>query len=80
MLGLRGASRYYHPRYREAFQLECQAIKRVREQMGFSNVIVMIPFCRTPEEAEKVLEVMAEAGLQRGVDRTRSNRIRWYGR
>jgi len=66
MLGLRGASRYYHPRYREAFQLECQAVKRVREQMGFSNVIVMVPFCRTPKEADEVLAVMASAGLQRG--------------
>jgi len=66
MLGLRGASRYYHPLYREAFQLECEAIVKVREQMGFDNVIVMIPFCRTPEEADKVLEVMSEAGLTRG--------------
>jgi pyruvate,water dikinase len=66
MLGLRGASRYYHPLYREAFQLECQAIVKVREQMGFDNVIVMIPFCRTPQEADKVLEVMSDAGLTRG--------------
>lgn len=68
MLGLRGASRYYHRDYREAFQLECQAVKRVREIMGFRNVIVMIPFCRTPKEADDVLKVMSEAGLNRGVD------------
>ena len=66
MLGLRGASRYYHPRYREAFKLECQAIIKARETMGFDNIIVMIPFCRTPREADKVLAVMAEAGLSRG--------------
>lgn len=66
MLGLRGASRYYHKNYREAFQLECQALKRAREEMGFDNIIAMIPFCRTPNEADKVLEVMAEAGLKRG--------------
>jgi len=66
MLGLRGASRYYHPRYREAFKLECQAIIKARETMGFDNIIVMIPFCRTPNEADKVLAVMAEAGLSRG--------------
>jgi len=66
MLGLRGASRYYHPLYREAFHLECQAIVKVREQMGLDNVIVMIPFCRTPQEADKVLEVMSDAGLTRG--------------
>ncbi|WP_415721309.1 phosphoenolpyruvate synthase [Photobacterium ganghwense] len=66
MLGLRGASRYYHPLYREAFKLECQAIVEAREVMGFDNIIVMIPFCRTTGEADKVLEVMAEAGLKRG--------------
>lgn len=66
MLGLRGASRYYHPLYRQAFELECQAIVKAREQMGFDNIIVMIPFCRTPGEADKVLEVMAGAGLKRG--------------
>ncbi len=66
MLGLRGASRYYHPVYREGFQLECRAIRHAREVMGFDNIIVMIPFCRTPEEADKVLEAMAEAGLSRG--------------
>ena len=69
MLGFRGASRYYDDRYREGFALECRALKRVREEMGFSNVIVMVPFCRTPAEADRVLEVMAENGLQRGRDR-----------
>ena len=66
MIGFRGASRYYSPSYREGFILECKAIKRLREQMGFDNVVVMIPFCRTLEEADKVLAVMAEAGLERG--------------
>lgn len=66
MLGFRGASRYYDPRYREGFALECRALKRVREDIGFDNVIVMVPFCRTPAEADKVLEVMAENGLVRG--------------
>jgi pyruvate,water dikinase len=65
MLGFRGASRYYNPRYRKGFGLECQAIKRVREKMGLTNVIVMIPFCRTLEEADKVLKVMEEEGLKR---------------
>lgn len=68
MLGLRGASRYYHPLYAEAFKLECEAILQARSEMGFDNIIVMIPFCRTPGEADKVLKVMAEAGLERGVD------------
>ncbi len=67
MLGFRGASRYYNPRYREGFALECAAIKRVREKMGFKNVIVMIPFCRTLKEADDVLRVLAENGLKRGV-------------
>jgi pyruvate,water dikinase len=66
MLGLRGATRYYHERYREAFQLECEALKRAREVMGFDNIIAMIPFCRTPAEADQVLAVMADAGLKRG--------------
>ncbi|MDN3507064.1 MAG: phosphoenolpyruvate synthase [Simkaniaceae bacterium] len=65
MLGFRGASRYYSPRYQEGFALECKAIKRVREKMGFDNVLVMIPFCRTPDEADKVLKVMADEGLKR---------------
>lgn len=66
MIGWRGASRYYDGAYREAFMLECKAIKKVREEMGLENVIVMIPFCRTPKEGEKVLATMAEAGLARG--------------
>ncbi|MEC5292929.1 phosphoenolpyruvate synthase [Aurantimonas sp. C2-6-R+9] len=68
MLGFRGASRYYSPRYREGFALECRAIRRLREEMGFANVIVMIPFCRTLGEADRVLDVMAENGLKRGQD------------
>ena len=66
MLGFRGASRYYSERYKEGFSLECQAIKIAREEIGMSNVVVMIPFCRTPEEADKILEVMEENGLTRG--------------
>jgi len=66
MLGFRGASRYYSPKYEEGFALECRAIRRLREEMGFTNVIVMIPFCRSPKEADLVLKVMAEHGLQRG--------------
>ena len=66
MLGFRGASRYYSSAYRDGFALECQAIARLRDKMGFDNVVVMIPFCRTPEEADKVLAVMAEHGLTRG--------------
>jgi pyruvate, water dikinase len=66
MLGFRGASRYYSDEYREAFGLECRAIKRCREQLGFCNVVVMVPFCRTIDEARKVLEVMADFGLIRG--------------
>ncbi|MFZ2969705.1 MAG: phosphoenolpyruvate synthase [Minisyncoccia bacterium] len=66
MIGWRGASRYYDPRYKEAFKLECQAIRKVREEFGLTNVIVMIPFCRTVEEGKKVLAVMKEAGLERG--------------
>ncbi|VVD61382.1 phosphoenolpyruvate synthase [Pandoraea soli] len=66
MLGFRGASRYYSPRYREGFALECRAICRLRNEMGFRNVIVMIPFCRSTKEADRVLEVMAENGIRRG--------------
>jgi pyruvate,water dikinase len=66
MLGFRGASRYYSDKYREGFALECRAISRVREAIGLTNVIIMIPFCRTPEEADRVLEVLAENGLVRG--------------
>ncbi|WP_263841330.1 phosphoenolpyruvate synthase [Salinibacter sp.] len=66
MLGWRGASRYYSDEYRDGFALECRALKRVRETMGFTNVVLMIPFCRTPAEADRVLDVMAENGLKRG--------------
>lgn len=66
MIGWRGASRYYSKEYKEAFGLECKAIKMVREEAGLDNVIVMIPFCRTPEEMKRVLETMAEFGLVRG--------------
>ncbi|WP_456419584.1 phosphoenolpyruvate synthase [Thermovibrio sp.] len=66
MLGWRGASRYYSPQFSEAFGLECTAIKKVREEMGLTNVIVMVPFCRTPEEGRKVLEIMEKYGLKRG--------------
>jgi pyruvate,water dikinase len=67
MLGLRGASRYYHPTYREAFLMECRAIRRAREKLGFTNIIPMVPFCRTPREADLVLAVMASEGLERGL-------------
>ncbi len=66
MLGWRGASRYTAPGFREAFALECQAVRRVREQMGLTNVIPMVPFCRTPEEGDRVLAEMAQQGLVRG--------------
>ncbi|MDJ1168584.1 phosphoenolpyruvate synthase [Roseofilum sp. BLCC_M154] len=66
MIGWRGASRYYDPQYREAFALECQALKRVRDDMGLVNAIPMIPFCRTPEEGRKVLAEMEKHGLKRG--------------
>jgi len=66
MLGFRGASRYYSDRYAAGFALECRAIKHVRDAMGLDNVVVMIPFCRTLDEADRVLEVMAENGLSRG--------------
>ncbi|UZP36415.1 hypothetical protein NXS19_004231 [Fusarium pseudograminearum] len=66
MIGFRGASRYYSPRYKEGFALECRAVKKVREEMGLTNAIVMIPFCRTVKEARKVLDVMEQNGLKRG--------------
>jgi pyruvate,water dikinase len=66
MLGLRGASRYYHEKFRDAFRLECEAIQRVRNHIGLKNVIVMVPFCRTLDEADKVLHVLARNGLVRG--------------
>ena len=66
MIGFRGASRYYNERYREGFALECRAMKRVREEMGLSNLIIMIPFCRRLDESERVLVEMAKNGLKRG--------------
>ena len=68
MIGFRGASRYYSDAYRDGFALECRAIRRLRNELGFDNVIAMIPFCRTVGEADRVLEVMAENGLRRGED------------
>jgi pyruvate, water dikinase len=65
MLGWRGASRYYDEEFREAFRLECEALREVREDVGLDNVVVMVPFCRTPEEGERVLDLMAEYGLSR---------------
>lgn len=68
LLGWRGASRYYDPKYIEAFKLECQAVVKVREEFGLKNLNVMIPFCRNVEECEKVVKIMAECGLERGKD------------
>ncbi|MGO8936463.1 MAG: phosphoenolpyruvate synthase [Mycobacterium sp.] len=68
MLGFRGASRYAHPAYAEGFALECQAMRRVREQMGLTNVILMLPFVRRIAEADLVLQTMADLGLRRGVN------------
>lgn len=66
MLGFRGASRYYSERYKEGFALECAAIKKVRETMGLTNLKVMVPFCRTVDEGQKVIRAMEENGLYRG--------------
>ena len=66
MLGFRGASRYYNDLYREGFRMECDAMKKVRDQMGLTNVKLMIPFCRTVEEGKKVIETMRQFGLQQG--------------
>ncbi|MDD1651395.1 MAG: phosphoenolpyruvate synthase [Methylococcaceae bacterium] len=66
MIGFRGASRYYDERYRDGFALECQAMKKVRDEMGLTNLIIMIPFCRTVEEARRVLSEMEHNGLKRG--------------
>ena len=68
MLGWRGASRYYHPKFQPAFLMECKAIKRVRDVFGLKNVKVMVPFCRTIEEGRKVLGLMERAGLEKGKD------------
>ena len=66
LIGFRGCARYYSPEYKEAFGLECKAIKRVRDELGLTNLIVMLPFCRKLEECDKVQEVMKEYGLERG--------------
>ena len=66
MLGWRGASRYYDPKFRDAFLLECRAMRKVREDMGLDNVIPMVPFCRTVNEGKKVLAAMKDAGIERG--------------
>ena len=66
MLGWRGASRYYSEGYREGFDLECRAVRFAREQIGLDNIVVMIPFCRSIEEADNVLKVLSENGLNRG--------------
>jgi pyruvate,water dikinase len=68
MLGFRGASRYYNPRYQAGFALECRAMKKVRDEMGLTNVKLMVPFCRTVEEGRKVIAEMAKHGLKRGED------------
>jgi pyruvate,water dikinase len=68
MIGWRGASRYYDEKYREAYHLECKALKRVRDEIGLTNVIPLIPFCRTPVEGRKVLAEMETQGLKRGVN------------
>jgi pyruvate,water dikinase len=68
MIGFRGASRYYDPRYRDGFALECRAMKKVRDEMGLTNLKLMVPFCRTVEEGRKVLAEMAKHGLVRGAD------------
>jgi len=74
MIGWRGASRYYDPKFKDAFGLECVAMKRVRDDMGLTNVVPMIPFCRTPEEGQKVINVMKEYGL----DRTKDSSLHVY--
>ena len=66
MIGWRGASRYYDPKYKPAFGIECEALLKVRNEMGLNNVKLMVPFCRTPEEGKKVIEVMREFGLVQG--------------
>lgn len=68
MIGYRGASRYYSDNYKEAFEWECQALKRVRDDMGLSNLIIMLPFVRTPQEGKNVIEIMRKQGLKQGVN------------
>jgi pyruvate,water dikinase len=66
MIGWRGASRYYDPKYRPAFELECEGLKKARNDMGLNNIKLMVPFCRTPDEGKKVIEVMKDCGLVQG--------------
>ena len=68
MIGFRGASRYYHPLYKDAFEMECKAMKIVRDDMGLTNIKLMIPFCRTIKEAQQVIEVMKGCGLERNIN------------
>lgn len=68
MIGFRGASRYYHARFKEAFKLECAAFKRVREEMGLDNAHLMVPFVRTVDELQHVLSILSDCGLKRGVN------------
>ncbi|MCX5925000.1 MAG: phosphoenolpyruvate synthase [Candidatus Dependentiae bacterium] len=75
MIGLRGASRYCHKEYTHAFMLECQALKKVREQMGLTNITIMVPFVRTVPEAQKVVEALKQNGLERGATDTHGNRL-----
>ncbi len=70
MLGWRGASRYYDEKFKDAFGLECLAMKKARDEMGLKNIVPMIPFCRTPEEGNRVIEIMEEHGLSRSKDKT----------
>jgi pyruvate,water dikinase len=76
MLGWRGASRYYHPHFKDAFILELKALRKVREEMGLDNVVVMIPFCRTVEEGQKVLAIMKKQGLYRETDAKQNAKLR----
>src|SRR5207245_1388462 len=71
MLGFRGASRYISPSFRDSFKLECKALKKVRDEMGFTNVEIMVPFVRTVEEAVQVIHLLGENGLKRGVNNLR---------
>ena len=71
MIGWRGASRYYDPRFKEAFTWECEAIARVRGEISLKNVIPMVPFCRTPEEGKKIVAIMADAGLVSAFEKKR---------
>ena len=68
MIGLRGASRYLSPEFKDAFELECEALAHVRNKMGLKNVQLMVPFCRTPDEGREVIKVMNENGLEKGKD------------